>query len=50
MSEVAKYERRKYMREYMRKYRKYNKDKIREIQTRYWEKKFRTVEKNNQCV
>lgn len=47
MSEIAKEERRRYMRQYMRKYRKNNKDKIKEIQTRYWEKKFKVMEKDN---
>lgn len=28
-----------YMRQYMREYRKNNKDKVKEIQERYWEKK-----------
>lgn len=47
MSEIAKQERRKYMREYMRKYRKHNKDRIKEIQTKYWEKRFKEMRKDN---
>jgi hypothetical protein len=45
MSEIEKEARRRYMRQYMRGYRKYNKDRIKEIQTRYWEKKFKVMEK-----
>lgn len=39
MSEIAIEEKRKYMREYMKEYRKNNKEKIKEIQARYWESK-----------
>lgn len=42
MSEAAKIARN----EYMRKYRKNNKEKLKKIQNDYWERKVNTMEKN----